>query len=229
MLCQYPYLQIFSGYASYSRLNYKFLEVSKFLWYNHILGIVLPSETFQSNENIYWVPTLIESKVFYKNMLALILMLSLTDSWNRLLSIHIIFSYVYYQKWENEKKFHSLTVILEISRFSPFPLPSDYKQVNLFLSLSLFCNQMKPRETKEYWSYSVPKLFAGTLVWYSIWFPVISRDNFIKSFIMGINFCLAPKSVSYNLAIFVRVFITSVSHRVLSISVSVTLYSAMIW
>ena len=80
LLCQYPYLQIFSGYASYSRLNYKFLEVSKFLWYNHILGIVLPSETFQSNENIYWVPTLIESKVFYKNMLALILMLSLTDS-----------------------------------------------------------------------------------------------------------------------------------------------------
>ena len=75
-----PYLQIFSGYASYSRHNYKFLEVSKFLWYNHILGIVLPSETFQSNENIYWVPTLIESKVFYKNMLALILMLSLTDS-----------------------------------------------------------------------------------------------------------------------------------------------------
>lgn len=136
---------------------------------------------------------------------------------------------MYITKNEKMKKFHSLTVILEISRVSPFPLPSDYKQVNSFLSSSLFCNQMKPRETKEYWSYSVPKLFAGTLVWNSIWFPVISRDNFIKSFIMGINFCLAPKSVSYILGIFVCVFITSVSHRVLSISVSVTLYSAIIW
>lgn len=54
------------GYTSDSRLNYKFLEVSKFLWETHTLNFFSPPEPFHPNERIYWVPTLTESEVSTK-------------------------------------------------------------------------------------------------------------------------------------------------------------------
>ena len=58
------------------------------------------------------------------------------------------------------------------------------------------------------------------LIWYIIWFPVISRDNFTRSFILRITFCLVPKSMSFILGIFVCVFITAVSHSVINFCIS---------
>lgn len=144
------------------------------------------------------------------------------DRWlkyNRLLSIQIIFQ-LYILSGEKVPFDPS---ILEISRFSIFPLYPAYTS----LSSSLLSNQMKPIATKEHWSYFVHQtLWLMPHIKHLLHYLISDyvKRQLPQKFYHGNHNLLSPQiNVIYFRYIWMCIYYSSIS-----ICISVPLYWVMI-